>query len=144
MTDETSFTLENSVRPDGAEERRALNDRAADLLPNDEVVVYTYSKERTLTVRERVEFDDYEYSVPLDWVSRSLGENETATILEGYGTEYVLFATQEQTDVSPRLMWPSNRGVYVCGLTVTRRNSEIQAEQTAADMLWRIDAHEGR
>lgn len=139
-----TFSVEDSTLPRSEDHREALNKRATGLLPDDDLIVYTHDKERTLSVVDVLTYESDGYNVPRRWVNRAIGANETAAILEGYGTEYVLYGEDGARTMAPWLVWPSNRGVYVCGIQITQRETEIVADQRASDILWRVDAHDGR
>ena len=123
-----------------ATSREEMNKLASRLLPGAVVTIETRDgKSRSLTVENT--------GVP-EWTGRGIGTSEEGKILSGYGTTYLLVGrTAKRGKYRPEISWPSRAPFsdYLSAITVEKpADAQIQAEKTAADLLWRVSRHNGQ
>lgn len=143
--EDRDFTPHNTVEPQNQDEKDALSEFAATLLPNDELTVHTRKMSRSLTVTERFR-SPYENGIESPSVLKtSLGGEDACILLEGYGTEYAI-VSNNTTSRPPHIYWPSNslHGSRIVGISIEERESEIVSEQNAADMYYEVSKYDGK
>lgn len=126
------------------DEKKRLAEKLLGLLSGDRVELLC-SDQKTRTAKVQRECEGYD-DTP-DWTGFCVAEDETGYILDGHGTEYLLTVSEDSQPLLPKLQFPSQDppGLLVLGAqSVEKVDERIVAEETAGDLLWRVDRYGGR